>query len=83
MNYGVLSELTRHPPAGDYYSQAFTAYINGGCREFGENRDPLTRQPCKEYVLLRKIERSGLFKSWELEKLNYIELLEIYKLIEI
>ena len=79
MKWSAISKALKHPPAGGIYSENYIRYLNSACKEIGENVDLENKQPCKEWVLYRKLCKSGRFTEQELDNLNYKELKELNK----
>lgn len=81
MRWKAIDKALKQPPMGDVYSESYTRYLNGACKEIGENPDPENIQPCKEWVLYRKLCKLGLFPERQVEKLNYKELKDLNNIL--
>ena len=81
MKWAAIDKALRQPPMGDIYSENYTRYLNSACKEIGENPDPENKQPCKEWVLYRKLCKLGLFPEQELYKLNFKQLKELSQIL--
>lgn len=63
------------PPSGDYTDPNFVNNINSVNKELGFHT---TRQPCKEYLLARKLEKRG-YNMTELDQMNLDELTDLWE----
>lgn len=81
MRWSAIDKALKHPPFGDIYSENYVRYINGACKEVGENPDPENIQPCTEWVLYRKLCKLNLFPEQELYKLKFKELKELNQIL--
>ena len=82
MKFAQLEKSLRHPPGGDIFAENYTRYLNSACKEIGENPDPENIQPCKAWVLYRKLVKLQLFKEEELERLNFKQLKNLYNICQ-
>lgn len=69
-----MQKSNRHvPPSGDFTDHNFVSNINSVNKELGFHT---TRQPCKEYLMARKLERDGYNLS-VINGLSYEEMVEL------
>lgn len=70
----------KYPPNNDMYEYNFVFSINNVNKDIGEN-DTMVKQPCKEYLLSRKLIKMGYDIKY-VNSLSYNELQKIFSTIQ-